>query len=64
MAYKITYETPDGSVEDYTTEGTKAAAVRLARSCAKGSSLNAAVNIERWFVEKDEMTVAAFPVAS
>lgn len=63
MAYQITYETADGSVEAFTTEATKAAAVTMARRCAKGSALNAANGVTRWFVEANDQTITTFPVA-
>jgi hypothetical protein len=63
MAYQITYETADGSVENFTTETTKARAMTMARNCAKGSALNEACEVVRWFVEANDATVATFPVA-
>ena len=63
MPYQITYETEDGTVEDYIAETCKARAEKIARDCAKGSALNAAFNVTRWFVEKDGQTVSAHQVA-
>ncbi len=59
--YQVTYETADGSVEAYSTEVTKAASVTMARRCAKGSALNVALSVTRWFVEANDQTVATFP---
>ncbi len=64
MAYQITYETADGTVEAFTTASTKAKAIRLARDCAKHSALNEPLNVQRWFAERHEMTVATFQVAA
>ena len=63
MAYRVTYETSDGSVEDFTTHKTKLSAVRMARDCASGSALNDAVAVTRWFVEACDTTLLTFPVA-
>lgn len=64
MTYQITYETADGTVEAFATAATKAKAVRLARDCAKHSAINEPLNVQRWFAESDDQTVATFPVAS
>lgn len=64
MTYQITYETADGTVEAFAATATKAKAIRLARDCAKHSAINEPLNVQRWFAENDEMTVATFPVAA
>jgi hypothetical protein len=64
MTYRITYETADGTVEDFTCCRTKLMAVRTARECAKGSSLNAVFGVTRWFIEAGDTTLLTFKVAS
>jgi len=64
MAYRITFETEDGTVEDYMTETTKTAAEKIARNAARSSALNEPMNVTRWFVEKDWMTISTFGVAA
>lgn len=64
MAYQITYETADGTVEVFSTSATKAAAIKLARGCAKFSAINAPLGVCRWFAEHDDATVATFKVAA
>ena len=64
MTYKITYETADGTVEDFACETNKARAVKAARNAAKTSALNKPLEVGRWFVERDGLTVATFEVAA
>lgn len=60
MTYRITYETADGTVEDFAECRTKQAAVRMARSCAAGSALNAPFGVTRWFIEAGDTTLLTF----
>lgn len=62
--YKITYETADGTVEDFSTETSKTRAQKMARACAKVSVLNGVFGVTRWFVECGDMTVSTHPVAA
>lgn len=64
MTYQITYETADGTVDAFATAATKAAAVKMARECAKYSSINEPLAVRRWFAERDDATVATFMVAA
>ena len=64
MTYRITYEIADSSVETFAECRTKLAAVRMARNCAKGSPLNAAFGVSRWFIEAGETTLLTFPAAA
>ena len=64
MTYQITYETADGTVEDFMTETSKARATKMARDCSKGSALNAAFGVTRWFVEKCGQTISTHRVAA
>lgn len=64
MTYQITYETADGSVEEFATETSKARAEKLAQNCAAGSAMNAACAVTRWFVEAEDQTVATYQVAA
>ena len=64
MAYQITYETADGTVDGFSTAATKAAATKFARECAKYSAINGPLGVTRWFVESDDATVATFLVAA
>lgn len=61
--YSITYETADGSVEHFANETSKARAQKLARLCARCSTLNETETVTRWFVEADDQTVTAVVVA-
>lgn len=63
MTYQITYETEDGTVEAFTTEQTKALAVAGAKRAAKGSALNEAFGVVRWFVEQGGQTIFTAAVA-
>jgi hypothetical protein len=64
MTYQITYETADGTVDVFATSATKAAAIKLARECAKFSEINVPLGVCRWFAECDDATVATFTVAA
>lgn len=63
MAYQITYETADGSVEAFMNETSESRAERVARNGAKNATFNEALEITRWFVERDDATLATFAVA-
>ncbi len=64
MTYQVTYETADGTVEGYTCETNKARAVKTARNAAKTSAINEPLQVSRWFVETEGLTVAIFEVAA
>jgi hypothetical protein len=64
MTYQITFETADGSLEHWTDETSRARAEKTARSNAKTSAINEPLEVIRWFVEANGLTISCFPVAA
>jgi hypothetical protein len=64
MTYQITFETADGSLEHWADETSRARAEKTARSCAKTSAINEPMEVTRWFVEENGLTISCFPVAA